>query len=133
MKKLVLLAAILISMNSFGQTHYCLSVDDICCDGNATTDVETTQQAYLDFFLYWDTGSLNNTVLIEISEAGTTLYSQNHCGCGLTEIPGANSGHNLTLKVTCMAGCNSASCTAVTSQVRVFSQTDGNPCKMTCD
>lgn len=91
MKTFVLIACLAMSSVALGQVHYCLSVSEVCCDANATTDTETTQQAYANFNLYWDTGSPDNTVLIEITEGATVLYSQYHCGCGVTQIAGANA------------------------------------------
>lgn len=70
-----MLLMLLMTCSAFGQTHYCMSVSEVCCNSDATTDTATTLQAYANFTLYWDTGSVNSTVFVEITDSGTIVHN----------------------------------------------------------
>lgn len=134
MKKLVVAMSVLfLTTLASAQTHFCLSVNETCCDAGWSYDVETTGAAYTNFRLYYETGTESNQVEVIFIDTGIPQRSWTVCGCGVIEFQyPVNAGHELTLKAKC-SGCSLSQCQNSTAIVKIYSKTSGNPCEDSCD
>ncbi len=136
MKRLFFLAALVASATAYGQTSFCSSVSDVCCDQDYTSNTHQlhANDAFNWYYVDYDATTDNNEVTIKCEVDGFQIWEQTYCGCGRDSVyyPTANE-HLLRVKVSCEV-CPSfpGSCASGTALVKVYTPSTNN-CRFDCN
>jgi len=134
MKGMVFFIVQLVAATAFGQTSFCISVRDACCDMEYSSGTHQLQanDAFNWYYIDYDASTDGNKVDIRCELDGFQVWTRAYCGCGRDSVyyPTANE-HLIRIKVSCEVCPSSFPCRNGTSVAKVYTPRD-NACRFDC-
>ena len=136
MKSVTLIVMLLIATYALGQTSFCLTVNDVCCDNEYSSNTHQLQSndSFNWYYIDYDATGVHNQVIIRCDLDGIKIWQKTYCGCGRDSVyyPTAQE-YLIRVEVSCeICPQELKDCVSGTSVVKVYSPRD-NDCRFDCE